>query len=139
MQPILIYSERTSPRLQYVLNWLFNEQLKTGYHLTHNEAEVTTGAISYGRIIHGALSVPDAGVLWQSVIEEQNITLANWDVLPVIFSNEQKFYLSFDIFSGIFFLLTRYEECYPYPPDKYGRYPATASLLHKNGLLRRPI
>jgi len=139
MQPILIYSERTSPRLQYVLNWLFNEQLKTGYRLIHNEAEVVTGTISYGCSLAGALSIPDAGLMWQSGIEEQNTILGNWDPLPVIFSTEQVFDLPFDIFSAIFFLLSRYEEHYPYIPDKYGRYPATASMLYKNGLLRRPV
>ncbi len=142
MQPIIIYSEKTSPRLLYVLNWLFNDQLETSYTLTHDQGEINNGsfAISYGLHLPGTLSVPDTGLLWETGIKQQEVIAGNWHELPTLFSTTEKNYtLPFDIFSAIFFLLSRYEEYYTYTPDKYGRYPATESVLYKNNCLRRPI
>ncbi|MDR0763114.1 MAG: polysaccharide deacetylase family protein, partial [Bacteroidales bacterium] len=48
--------------------------------------------------------------------------------------------LNFDIFSAVFFLLSRYEECRKETPrDSYGRFPATSSYLYKKGELQKPV
>lgn len=142
MSKLLIYTPNASPRLIYVLDWLFNEQLKTGYVLTYDPADITPGtfAISYGAHVENTFNIPDAGLLWGSGLKQHEVKTGNWDELPVLYASDAApAQLPFDIFSAIFFLLSRYEEYYPFSADKHGRYPATESLLFQKGLLERPM
>lgn len=140
MQPVLIHTQQDSPRLRYVLDWLFNDRLKTGYSLTHDPAERHDGlSISYGNP-SGSISIPANGLLWETGVSVKDISWADWQELPVFFQSDAKdFSLPFDLLSAIFFLLSRYEEYYAYTPDKHDRYPATESFLYKSGHLRRPL
>lgn len=140
MQHVLIYSPQDSPRLRYVLDWIFNDQLKTGYRLTHDPAERHEGLIiSYGDP-SGGISIPANGLLWETGVSVKDVNWSDWQGLPVFFQPDAEgFTLPFDLFSAIFFLLSRYEEYYTYTPDKHNRYPATESVLYKSGLLRRPL
>ncbi|MEM6396467.1 MAG: polysaccharide deacetylase family protein [Bacteroidota bacterium] len=45
----------------------------------------------------------------------------------------------FDPLSGIFWHLSRFEEYQPFDADRHGRFPATASLSYKMGLINQPI
>ena len=47
--------------------------------------------------------------------------------------------IPFDLFGGAFFMLTRYEECLSPIRDKYGRFPASASLALRQGFLETPV
>jgi len=139
---LVIYCPKISPRLEYTLDWIFTEQLKLDYRITTDTSELESLSffVSYGRIFENALTIPDKGLLWETGIRTQNIDTGNWNKLPVLFATtESKFSAPFDIFSAIFFLLSRYEEYYSYNSDKHNRYPATDSILFKNGLLERPI
>jgi hypothetical protein len=63
-----------------------------------------------------------------------------WNEIPTLYPHTGSgFDIPFDIFSAIFFLLSRYEEYCPFEADKHGRYPATESLLFKIGALERPL
>lgn len=137
---ILIYSSQTSARLHYVLNWLLDEQLGIKFKITQDKSETlfATHVISYGESLENALSIPDTGLLWETGIQPQQIIPGQWQNIPTFFSLPDC-HLPFDIFSAIFFLLSRYEEYYNYTPDKHGRYPVTESIIYKNGWLERPI
>lgn len=136
MQHIIIYSERSSPRLLYVLNWLLKGRFHTEYTLVH-DADMDCH-ISYGRKNKNALYVPDAGLLWQQGISPHEIKTGSWQDIPTLYADAVGD-IPFDIFSAIFFLLSRYEEYYSFTPDKHDRYPATESILYKMGCLQRPI
>ena len=45
----------------------------------------------------------------------------------------------FDLLAMVFWCLTRYEEYSAFTPDKHGRFPASASLFHKQGVLEEPV
>jgi len=137
--PVLV--PRTSPRLQYVLDWLPFNITEQWYTICTNEAEIPEGTffISYGKKLPGALSVPDTGLLWETGIAPQQVAQGTWNHLPTLFAADGDCTLPFDIFSAIFYLLSRYEEYLPYTPDRHGRYPATESILYQTGLLQRPI
>jgi hypothetical protein len=47
--------------------------------------------------------------------------------------------LGFDLFSAVFYLLSRYEEYLPYSPDLYGRFPHEKSLAFQHGFLHQPM
>ncbi|MEI8279006.1 MAG: polysaccharide deacetylase family protein [Bacteroidota bacterium] len=139
---IIVYTPKASPRLQYILDWLFKEQLKVSYTLTHHETEVIQLPffVSYGAAFHNALSIPDMGLLWEQSIAVHDIQIGNWKGLPTLYAgNKNAYMVPFDLLSAIFFLLSRYEEHYSYTPDKHGRYPATESILYKEGWLQEPI
>ncbi|MCD6013526.1 MAG: hypothetical protein K0Q79_3388 [Flavipsychrobacter sp.] len=138
MDKIVVYSAHNSNRLKYVLGWLLKERLQLDYAITHNEQDVAN--ISYGRMLQGCLSIPDDGLLWQTGKEPHNVKTGEWNSIPTLFSTTEAGYsLPFDLFSAIFFLLSRYEEYDHHKPDKHDRYPATNSILHKQGWLQRPL
>src|ERR1043166_4334788 len=110
MEPLLIYSPRKTNRLVFVLDWLFTEQLKTGYRLIHDlrEADEDVLGISYGYVHEQWLSIPDAGLLWESTVQKHHVGVERWKDIPTLFALEQPGYiLPFDIFSAVFFLLSR--------------------------------
>ena len=49
------------------------------------------------------------------------------------------FALPFDIFSALFYLLSRYEEYLPFTPDEHGRFEASQSLAWRQGFLQQPV
>jgi peptidoglycan/xylan/chitin deacetylase (PgdA/CDA1 family) len=53
--------------------------------------------------------------------------------------NGHRVRLPIDVFGSIFFLLTRYEELVSQARDDGDRFPASASLSHRFGLLNRPL
>ena len=141
MQPVTVYSKNTSSRLVYVLDWIFNDVFKCGYRLILNEQDSTKVPffISYGLELPNGLYIPDVGLLWEQNIVHQKVDTASWKGIPVLCSTDAANSLPFDLFSSVFYLLSRYEEYYDYTPDKHGRYPAEESVLFKNDLLSRPI
>jgi hypothetical protein len=53
--------------------------------------------------------------------------------------SEAVIYLGLDIFGSAFFMLTRYEEVVKSDLDRFGRFPAAASLMFQENFLDRPI
>ena len=142
METIAVYSPESTPRLKFVSDWLFKERLQLDYVIVTDISELKKYPffIAYGKSIEGVISVPDAGLLWQKGIGKPEPAAGLWKDIPTIFASEEKGYtLPFDIFSAIFYLLSRYEEYLPYTPDKHGRYPPTNSILFKKGWLLRPL
>jgi hypothetical protein len=139
---ITIYSPFASNRLTYVLDWIFKTRLGISYALTHNVADINTdtNCIVYGSFNKGVVSIPSSALLQQVTIQQHEIKTGAWKDLPTLYANEDVNYtLPFDFFSAVFFLLSRYEEYFPFVADKHGRYPATDSILYKNNLLEQPI
>jgi len=142
METIVVYSAANSNRLKYILDWLFKERLQLDYTLTNNinDTKNLSFFIAYGTPLPKALSIPGSGLLWQNDTKHYDLHTGKWNDLPILFAtHDNEYTLPFDLFSAIFFLLSRYEEYYHYQPDKHGRYPATQSVLYKNGWLQRPV
>ncbi|MES2703399.1 MAG: polysaccharide deacetylase family protein [Bacteroidota bacterium] len=142
MEHILVYCSAKSSRLEYVLDWVLRERLQLSYTITHNEAEANRApfVIAYGKALPKAVSIPDTGLLWQTGTAGLAPEAGTWLNSPTLFTTQKKtFSLPFDLFSAIFYLLSRYEEYYAYKPDKHGRYPAKSSILYKRGWLQRPL
>jgi hypothetical protein len=70
-------------------------------------------------------------------IVEKNIPIIYGNDLVTVRNNE--IICNIDIFSSIFFMLTRWEEYATSTRDKHNRFPAIASLSYKNKFLNRPI
>lgn len=142
MNSIVVYSPFISTRLRYVVEWLFKERLQLNYTIVHTlaEAQAATCVVAYGIPMPDAVSIPAVGLLSTTGIGTQQPAIGEWQRIPTLYADDADGYtLPFDLFSALFFLLTRYEEYEVYVPDKHGRYPATNSILYQQGWLLRPI
>lgn len=142
MDTIVVYSPVITPRLRYVADWILGERLQLKYRLEQDKDAVSDARclISYGQVMMNSVSIASSGLLSEKGVQVAAPPLGKWDGQPTIYAEAATNYsLPFDIFSAVFYLITRYEEYYAYTPDKHGRYPATNSILHKNGWLQRPI
>ena len=138
---VKIYSTENVPRLRYIagiilgdilgLSWeVITDKRKLGKHPVINySSETITGSFKI---------IPDT-ILFESGIVPREILVNVWKGLPVFFLTSSDSDLPFDIFAASFFLISRYEEYLEFQPDKYGRFPASASLAFKNGFLGIPI
>lgn len=142
MDTIVVYTPVSSPRLEYILDWLLKERLQLEYLMVHTKEDTTAHPyiVCYGEILEGAISIPSDGLLMNKGTRTTKPATGEWNTLPTIYPRDKEGYsLPFDILAATFYLLSRYEEYEAYTPDKHGRFPATASVLYRMGILERPI
>lgn len=135
---VKIVVENPTPRHDYIFSLIFNQLLGISYCYvsSNNEAHINYTSVSLRGIQcvpHGLLAEKNIRL---SIIDE--VTFDLWLETPCFFRTGDTS-LPFDLFSAAFFLVSRYEEWLPYEADIHNRFPATASLLHKNKLLEEPI
>lgn len=139
---LVVYTPVSSARLQYVLHWLLKERLQLDYTIVNTppDAQRHPHIISYSELLPGAVCIPSDGLLMNKGIRTAKPATGTWNELPTLYpASKAGFALPFDVLSAIFYLLSRYEEYEAFTPDKHGRFPATASILHTMGILQRPI
>ena len=140
---LLIYSENITPRLQYVTRFIFEDFMKIPFMLTTDliEFQSATGpVVSYtNQRIAQEFHIHAGSLLFESDIKEQTVEYQDIDGLPVFFPTTEDSNVPFDLFSAVFFMLSRYEEYLPFTPDKYGRYDAENSICFKNNLLEKAV
>jgi hypothetical protein len=142
---------------RYILDVIFQEFLGISY--THEISEDKTSQITL-TINNRTITLPDtffrtAESRWLKKESLPYQPLNVWQVpptivhrccaptIPIIYGispENIEYDIPIDIFGSAFFMLTRYEEvAQPDVRDKHDRFPATASLAHKEGFLDRPI
>lgn len=140
-QQLTVRAPKDSPRLRYVLGWLFNEVLGIDYTLIVDDRDPTGSryALSYADNPR-EITITASGLLFEQDINKSGVPHSEWNGLYVLY---QQFYsdctIQFDLFAGIFYLLSRYEEYLDHPVDKHGRYLYTNSILSVAKVLDRPI
>ncbi|HZI68692.1 MAG TPA: hypothetical protein VFD44_03230, partial [Hanamia sp.] len=139
---LLIYLPQNSPRTQYVFDLIFSEEFGMVYRTTNSKEEFanfTEEKINYSEERIGeTFFIKSSGLLWESGINQKQISVEERNSMKVIFSNESAD-LGFDIFSAVFFMLSRYEEYLSAERDKFGRFQAKQSLAYKNDFLQKPV
>ncbi len=142
MEMILIFSPYRSPRLHYACEILFAHSVQP-WKLVH-DTEVWKKAagvkLEYAPTSMGlvdSLFIKSEEILWQNGVQEHAITPGQWENLPTLYAQEGS--IPFDIFSAIFYLITRYEEYLPFEGDSMGRYQAAHCIASRHGFLHRPL
>ncbi len=138
---IKIYCKNPTNRHRFVFDLLFKKLLGVTY-VFHNEADSahlnysdTSNDFGIQCIPHGLLQESD---IRNSLIKE--IEVQTWKESSCFFKTSlDKAYLPFDLFSASFFLVSRYEEYIDFTADHHSRFPATESIMYKNGLLEEPL
>lgn len=135
---LLIYADRLTPRLEYIVSTLFQEQASTTIDLEYFE-KYEGPRLNYSSTKISSISchIYPCGLLEQSNISKQDIHFSKWKGHPAFFNTEGT--IPFDLFSAAFYLITRYEEWLPHQKDSYGRYLPEQSLAYQNGFLQFPL
>lgn len=137
---LYIYCPFDTPRLQYTLRFVFGTLMGCAFTLTRELPPYNAPRIDYGISDEdpAALSIPECGLLQENHIRQA----------PVDFSGQGESFLLFpangydypmDLFSAVFYLITRYEEYLPFNPDEYQRYPHKHALAFEHGFLNLPL
>ncbi|MBK9256021.1 MAG: polysaccharide deacetylase family protein [Saprospiraceae bacterium] len=143
---IIIVADGISPRLEYVLNFIFSETLELKYDLILLENLFESDnrlTIYYGQKASGKfnIQIPAVDLLYENDIRVFDLKTEIQNSLPVLFpvSGNEKFDFNHDLFALVFYSLTRYEEYLPFEGDCLGRFPATKSIAYHAGFLNIPL
>lgn len=139
---LLIYLPKNSPRCDYVFDFIFNQKFGTEYRTTTDISvfELHGGEkINYSDTKKGNdLFIKAIPLLWETDITKKQISVGQKEQVTVLFQNDCDD-LGFDIFSAVFYMISRYEEYLPFTPDEFGRFKAEDSIAFKNNFLQLPI
>ena len=139
---MLVYSSQITPRITYTLDLVLRQWMGIEFRVTKCRFEFEDSLESklcYAEeLVAGSLWIKPSGFL------ERN------DVVPVDISaqgNGNDFVcfpqvegsIPFDLFSAVFYLVSRYEEYLSFTPDAHGRFPSAAAILVKQGIHEIPI
>lgn len=139
---MIIYANRITPRLQYVTDFIGKEITGEPFQLTTDELffnEHDGPKINYGYepVSKDELLIINYPLLFENSIRKQKISCFKLNDFTAFFKSEGDY--PFDIFSAVFYLLSRYEEYLPHQKDMYGRYAHENSLAFKEGFLNLPL
>lgn len=140
---LLIYLQAITSRTEYVFDLVFKNELGIGYMTTADVKifeEYAHAKLNYSSTrINEEIFIKASTLLFEKLIEEKNITVERKHEMPVLFPNDSLCDIGFDIFSAVFYMVTRYEEYLPFTPDKHGRFKAADSLASGNNFLQNPV
>lgn len=143
---ILIYSNNLSPRLNYTVRYIFNDLIPTTFQLTDDPDLISRfkgPVINYSdnNELPGLHILPH-GLLFSEKLVDFVPQIDNSGEIPLLFpvSTIEKSALAFDVFSAIFWMVSRYEEYFSKgKTDIHGRFRAEASFAFQHHFLQRPI
>ncbi|MBN2349638.1 MAG: polysaccharide deacetylase family protein [Bacteroidales bacterium] len=141
-KPVLIYSQKFTPRLEYVLDFVFNSVLGLPYKKTEiiNNPDKSVPLINYSdKEVPGSFFIFPAGLVYESGIKNLKPNLSDWEGIPVLFPTTNNADIPFDVFSAVFYLLSRYEEYLPFNQDSFSRFEAGRSFAKQNHFLNKPV
>ena len=139
---MIIYSHTLSPRLQYVVDFL-SQHYSIPIRLICDEEKYLANPdlhrinYSYHRLADNEVWIHSHVLLFESTIRPVKIECFDHHRYKAFFKAEGD--TGFDLFAGIFYLITRYEEYLPHQKDIYGRYAHQNSLAFKEGFLHLPL
>jgi hypothetical protein len=139
--PVKLYSSKHTRRLEYIAEIILGDIMGLSWELVTDKRKLGKNpVINYSSDdIAGSLKIEPATLLFEKNIVSVDIPVTQWRTLPVFFQSSYSSDIPFDIFAASFFLVTRYEEYLDFKPDRFGRFPADASLAYKNDFLRLPV
>jgi hypothetical protein len=140
---ILIYIPRVTNRHRYIVD-LIAEHLGDSCAIVSEIPDEKTRdasiSINYSHTpVKGWIHMIPAGLLEMKGITRIPLEVVVHDEVPCLFPLKKESLLPYDIFSAIFYCVSRYEEYLPFKPDAHDRFPHSASWQHQHGCLNRPL
>lgn len=87
----------------------------------------------------GELFISSHPLLFEQGVVTQDITMENWEGLPMFFKTHTEGIYPFDLFAASFYLLSRYEETLPHLKTMEGHFDASESLAKQHHFLELPL
>ena len=140
---MLLYAEHITARLQYIVAYLEQYLFESPVKLTQDAAQFLQykgPKINYSKkkICENEWFLRPAGLLEQEEIVNLVPTVDKYLQRIVLFPQQQSDH-PFDIFSALFYVLSRYEEYLPHAKDAFGRFSHEDSLAWKHCFLNIPL
>ena len=139
---LLIYITQNSSRCSYILDLIFKDELGLAFRTSADlkEFENFSGEkINYsGKRIGNEFYIKSNSILFETGIKKQEIKVEETESEKILFPCVEDD-LGFDIFSSVFFMVSRYEEYLPFQGDKFGRFKHEDSLAFQNNFLQKPV
>ncbi|RLD41486.1 MAG: hypothetical protein DRI89_09675 [Bacteroidetes bacterium] len=144
MEELLIYIPKKTNRLRYTFRLVFKDLLRIPYRLINDLDEFESAnqaKMMYSDVAHSDdVFFGSCGLLLKRGID-------SIDLEPFDYAGEKAFFpiynkasvFPFDIFSSIFYLVSRYEEYQPFVRDQHGRFTAHLSISAQLGVLEKPL
>ncbi len=140
---ILIYAEKTTPRIKYIFKLIFSQILRIEVTFTTNSAEFKKSSLPKINYSHDKFDdefyIKPHRLIFQKVLIPPVITPVWYEGEKYFCESSKDSVLPFDPFAASFYLVTRYEEYTEEQGDKLGRYQVENSILWKYKLLKKPV
>lgn len=140
---ILVYANRYTTRLHYSLHLVLETVLRLPYRLTMDSEEFIASdlpKINYSdTLLNSGVFIRTSPLLFQTTLETIQPGIIQFNEIPCFFPVSDDSDLPFDVFAAAFFVATRYEEYLPHTCDQHGRFPASASILSKSEIVKKPV
>ena len=135
-----IYAPDITPRLEYTAGVIFDTVLGISFELTSDRRRIGTGpSIIYsGEKVKDQFVIRPSGLLSDTGVSFPDPVVSFADGMPLLYSSDDGT-IPFDLFSAVFYMLSRYEEYHHFAPDVHGRFQGSGSLAGRNGFLRQPV
>lgn len=143
VQGVIVYCETVSERLKYSTEYIFEHVLNIPVTLTSNREHFLQSKlprINYSqKPIDHTFFIAAEGLLSEKgnnrkapdpFFRSENI---------YFFRSREKDSYHFDIFSAVFYFISRYEEWGQFTPDRHKRFEAAESILYKNSFHLKPV
>lgn len=139
-ESFIIYSGQITPRLVYTCRFIFQQGLVSNFKITSDVSEFSNSElikINYSDTeINNSLQIIPAGLLSETGVKEFVPTVKNNDQGLQLFPSKNN---SFDIFSAVFYFISRYEEWQKFVKDNHQRFEVRNSILYKLSLVKTPV
>lgn len=141
--PIVVYTPTVTTRLKYTFDLIFKDLLGVDYQFVTSSMQFA--AMSGPRMTYADQAVGDeifiysSRLLFEKGIEDQQISVFDWNGIKAFFATHPKYAFPFDPFAASFYLVSRYEEYLPHLRDNHDRYETTESLAYQKNFLQKPL
>jgi hypothetical protein len=135
-----IYAPDVTPRLEYTAGVIFDLILGISYEITTDRRKIRTGpAIIYSdERVRDQFVIRPSGLLSATGVTHPGPEVSRFDGMPLLYACSNGS-IPFDLFSAVFWMLSRYEEYMPFASDVHERFQGSASLAYRGGFLRMPV
>jgi hypothetical protein len=140
---MLIYSHKLTNRLRYIFKTIFTDVLLIDIEFTDDKdvfEEFDGPKISYSHAkLNSGIFFQSTTILFETGINEQNISVFEYQNNKCFYSVSKESTLPFDPFAASFYLISRYEEYLPHIKDNHERFVSNESLAFQHHFLETPL
>ena len=140
---LYIFVKLINNRIEYIFDLFFTHLLKVEYTVTSDIEEFSNykgPKLNYSDLkIKGVPFLLPHSLLFEKNITDHQPKVTESKNGKIFFQSGNSSIFEFDLFAATFWLVSRYEEYFPYPSDIHGRFTASNSLAYKYRFLQTPI